>query len=210
MLLAVDARGGLANSVSALRLSDNLQVLSARVPASCPSSSRPLTALGAVLFALVGLSACGGVPGNAVVQVDGTPITKTTFNHWLAVAAASSTATPGTQAGGARTAGLHGLHRAPRSRPRRSRRKARPRRRTAQLKSRVRTAVQVAADRGAGLPDLLAVGARRSRIAGREAHRRGSQEAVRKNQGPAVPEGRRNSKNSSPARARRSPTCCCA
>jgi len=44
------------------------------------------------LFALVGLSACGssGVPSDAVVQVGSNPITKTTFSHWMAVAAASS------------------------------------------------------------------------------------------------------------------------
>jgi len=42
------------------------------------------------LFALVGLSACGGVPSNAVVQVGGTPITKTAFEHWMGVAAASN------------------------------------------------------------------------------------------------------------------------
>jgi foldase protein PrsA len=52
-------------------------------------------ALGAVLFALVGLSACGGIPGDAVVSVDGNSITKNTFNHWLSVAAASSATTPG-------------------------------------------------------------------------------------------------------------------
>jgi foldase protein PrsA len=51
---------------------------------------RIVPALGAVLFALVGLSACGGVPSNAVVQVGGTPLTKTAFNHWMAVAASSS------------------------------------------------------------------------------------------------------------------------
>jgi foldase protein PrsA len=52
---------------------------------------RFLSALGAVLFALVGISACGGgVPGDAVVQVGGTPITKTAFGHWMSVAAASS------------------------------------------------------------------------------------------------------------------------
>jgi foldase protein PrsA len=50
------------------------------------------TALGAVLFALVGLSACGGIAGNAVVQVNGTPITKTAFDHWMSVAASSSAA----------------------------------------------------------------------------------------------------------------------
>ncbi len=47
-------------------------------------------ALGAVLFALMGLSACGGgIPGDAVVQVDKAPITKTTFGHWMSVAASS-------------------------------------------------------------------------------------------------------------------------
>ena len=56
--------------------------------------SRSISALGAVFFAVVGLSACGGgIPSNAVVQVGGNPITKTTFEHWLSVAAAS-TATP--------------------------------------------------------------------------------------------------------------------
>lgn len=51
---------------------------------------RFITALGAVFFALVGLSACGGISGDAVVQVDGTPITKAAFDHWLEVAAASN------------------------------------------------------------------------------------------------------------------------
>jgi foldase protein PrsA len=49
-----------------------------------------LSALGAVLFALLGISACGGIAGDAVVQVSGTAITKTTFDHWMGVAAASS------------------------------------------------------------------------------------------------------------------------
>ena len=53
---------------------------------------RSISALGAVLFALVGLSACGGIPGNAVVQVGGTPITKTAFDHWMSVASSSSSA----------------------------------------------------------------------------------------------------------------------
>ena len=57
---------------------------------------RFISALGAVFFAIVGLSACGGgIPSNAVVQVGGNPITKSTFEHWLSVAAASS-ATSGT------------------------------------------------------------------------------------------------------------------
>ncbi len=33
---------------------------------------------------------CGGVPGNAVAEVDGTPIEKDTFEHWMNVAAKSS------------------------------------------------------------------------------------------------------------------------
>jgi foldase protein PrsA len=53
------------------------------------------TALGAVLFALIGLAACGGIPGDAVVSVDGKSITKETFNHWMGVAAASSATTAG-------------------------------------------------------------------------------------------------------------------
>jgi foldase protein PrsA len=60
-----------------------------------PRAIRIIPALGAVLFALVGLSACGGIPGNAVVSVDGNSITKDTFNHWMSVAAASSATAPG-------------------------------------------------------------------------------------------------------------------
>lgn len=55
--------------------------------------TRSIPALGAVFFAVLGLSACGGIPGNAVVQVGGKPITKSTFEHWLGVAAASSATT---------------------------------------------------------------------------------------------------------------------
>jgi foldase protein PrsA len=47
------------------------------------------------LFALVGISACGGISGDAVVQVNGTAITKTAFDHWMSVAAASSSASTG-------------------------------------------------------------------------------------------------------------------
>jgi foldase protein PrsA len=62
-------------------------------------SLRYISALGAVFFALVGLSACGGgIPGNAVVQVGGNSITKTTYDHWISVAAASSATTTGTVA----------------------------------------------------------------------------------------------------------------
>jgi foldase protein PrsA len=59
--------------------------------------TRSISALGAVLFAVVGLAACGGIPGDAVVQVDGNAITKATFNHWMGVAASSSSVTPGSK-----------------------------------------------------------------------------------------------------------------
>jgi foldase protein PrsA len=60
---------------------------------------RYISALGAVFFAAVGLAACGGgVPGNAVAQVNGNAITKSTFEHWLTVAAASSSTSAGAAA----------------------------------------------------------------------------------------------------------------
>jgi parvulin-like peptidyl-prolyl isomerase len=55
---------------------------------------RSMSALGAVFFVSVGLAACGGgIPSDAVVQVNGTPITKSTFEHWLSIAASSNAAT---------------------------------------------------------------------------------------------------------------------
>jgi hypothetical protein len=52
---------------------------------------RLLVALGAVLLAGACLSACGaGIPGDAVVQVDGASITKATFDHWMKIAKAPS------------------------------------------------------------------------------------------------------------------------
>jgi foldase protein PrsA len=58
------------------------------------SKVRLIAALGAVLFALVGLSACGGgIAGDAVVDVGGTSITKAAFSHWMEVAATSSQGT---------------------------------------------------------------------------------------------------------------------
>ncbi|HEY2719043.1 MAG TPA: peptidyl-prolyl cis-trans isomerase [Solirubrobacteraceae bacterium] len=58
---------------------------------------RITAALGAVLFALTGLAACGGIPGDAVVSVNGKSITKDTFGHWMSVASASSAATAGSK-----------------------------------------------------------------------------------------------------------------
>lgn len=51
---------------------------------------RSTSALGAVLFALVGIAACGGIPGDAVVQVGGSPISKSAFEHWMSVASTSN------------------------------------------------------------------------------------------------------------------------
>jgi foldase protein PrsA len=57
--------------------------------------ARCIPALGAVLFAVVGFSACGGIPGDAVLTVDGNAITKVTFNHWMGVAAAATSTSTG-------------------------------------------------------------------------------------------------------------------
>ncbi len=58
---------------------------------------RTLAALGAVLFAAVAFVACGGIPGDAVVSVNGNSITKDTFNHWMTVAASSSASSTGSK-----------------------------------------------------------------------------------------------------------------
>jgi foldase protein PrsA len=60
------------------------------VPGVVFKSLRFIAALGAVLFASIALAACGGIPGDAVVQVNSNNITTTTYEHWLQVAAASS------------------------------------------------------------------------------------------------------------------------
>ena len=55
---------------------------------------RSIAVLGAVSFSVAGIAACGssGIPSDAVVQVNGHPITMTTLNHWLGVAASLSAA----------------------------------------------------------------------------------------------------------------------
>jgi foldase protein PrsA len=55
---------------------------------------RSLAALGAVFFSVAGIAACGssGIPSDAVVQVNGQPISKTTLTHWLGIAASASAA----------------------------------------------------------------------------------------------------------------------
>ena len=49
-----------------------------------------LGVLCAVLIPAALIAGCGGVPGNAVATVDGEPIEKDEFNHWMTVAAKSS------------------------------------------------------------------------------------------------------------------------
>ena len=57
---------------------------------------RVIAALGAVFFSVGCLAACGGgVPGDAVAQIEGSPISKSAFEHWLGIVSASSTAALG-------------------------------------------------------------------------------------------------------------------
>lgn len=67
------------------------------MPHSMRSPIRSISALGAVFFASVGIAACGGggIPSDAVVQVNGNPVTKSTFDHWMKIAASSSFGTSG-------------------------------------------------------------------------------------------------------------------
>jgi foldase protein PrsA len=54
------------------------------------SSFRILLALGAFFVVAAALAACGGVPGNSVAVVDDASVKKSTFDHWMVVAAKSS------------------------------------------------------------------------------------------------------------------------
>ncbi len=61
--------------------------------------AKALVALGAVCLSAGCIAACGGgIPSDAVVQVNGNPITKTTFDHWMRVAASASSASSGATA----------------------------------------------------------------------------------------------------------------
>ena len=62
------------------------------------SPRRIISALGAFFVLALLLAACGGIPGNGVARVDDTVIKKSTFDHWLGVAALSSQA-PGSTSG---------------------------------------------------------------------------------------------------------------
>jgi foldase protein PrsA len=51
---------------------------------------RLVLALCALAATVAVVAGCGGVPGNAVAEVDGTPIEKDSFEHWMQVASKSS------------------------------------------------------------------------------------------------------------------------
>ena len=76
---------------------------------------RLTAALGAVLFALVGLAACGGdaCPATPSCRSTAQSITKDTFNHWMSGRRRLERSATGDKAGRAGPAELHGLHRAP-------------------------------------------------------------------------------------------------
>jgi foldase protein PrsA len=59
------------------------------------SRIRNLSLSGAALLAAGTLSACGGVPGNAVVKVDDQTIKKSTYDHWTRIIANSQRAQTG-------------------------------------------------------------------------------------------------------------------
>jgi parvulin-like peptidyl-prolyl isomerase len=62
------------------------------------SPIRIISALGAFFVLALMLVACGGVPGNGVAKVDDSVIKKSTFDHWIGVAALSSQS-PGSTGG---------------------------------------------------------------------------------------------------------------
>jgi len=59
------------------------------------SLARKFTALGAVFLAAVGIAACGGVPSDSVATVEGNPIKKTSFEHWVNVATTANAQSTG-------------------------------------------------------------------------------------------------------------------
>src|SRR5512132_929724 len=63
---------------------------SATIAHPVKSSLRILSALGAFFVVAAALAACGGVPGNSVAVVDDASVKKSTFDHWMVVAAKSS------------------------------------------------------------------------------------------------------------------------
>src|SRR5215218_10147600 len=48
---------------------------------------RHILSLAALMATAAIVAGCGGVPGNAVAEVDDSPIEKASFDHWITVAA---------------------------------------------------------------------------------------------------------------------------
>jgi foldase protein PrsA len=61
---------------------------------------RIIATLTGIFVALLGISACGssGIPGNAIVSVNGTAITTSTFDHWMGIAVGSRASRSGGEA----------------------------------------------------------------------------------------------------------------
>ena len=183
------ARGCLGTALRRPLNAQAARLVSARVPAVVSKTLRSIAALGAVFLPSSASSACGGgMPSNAVVQVDGTPITKAAFKHWMAVAAASrARAGDGRQAGACPnrpnyTACIAHLE-ATAPKPA----KGQTRRPTAQLKTQCEQQYKALQQEVLRLPDLLLSGcsAKPTRWASRSPTR--SQEAVREDQDQQFP-----------------------
>jgi len=84
-----DARATLAGGATR-RSSLPLRIVNERQASSMFKAVRLSLVLCALAAPAVIIAGCGGVPGNAVAEVDGTSIDKSDYNHWLNVASKSS------------------------------------------------------------------------------------------------------------------------
>ena len=147
-----------------------------------------ILALGAFFVPAALVAGCGGVPGNAVAEVDGTAIKKDDFDHWMNVAA--EVRRPGRR-GGAQAART--TRRASRRSARRTPKpaKGQPKVTDAQLKTQCKQEYDALRDQVLQLLISLRVDRGRGQGAGHQGHRRGGQEVVRQAEEAGVPEGRR-------------------
>ena len=149
------------------------------MPASCQRLSGSSRRSAPFCLPSSGLSACGGIPGDAVVQVDGTPITKNAFDHWMTVAAASSATAPAEKPVVPEPPELHGVHRAlAATAPKPAKGQKAPT--TAQLKTECEQQYKSLQSEVLGflISSQWVLG--EANVAGRQAHRRGSQEGIRR------------------------------
>ncbi len=144
-------------------------------------------ALGAFFVPAILVAGCGGVPGNAVAEVDGTAIEKNDFEHWLTVAAKSggqaTAAAPKPPDYAACINAEAQDHAEARQGP------AEGHRQPAQ--DAVQAGVRRAARPGAAAADLLRVDRGRGRAAEHQGHGRRGQEVLRQAEEGGVPQGRR-------------------